>query len=53
LATGRYPPVSAIRWARIVVGFHPGGSPRFLLPFPVHFERIDTAIDWIYPGSDS
>ena len=52
LAAGRNPQDPAIRWARVVVGFHPDGSPRFLLRFPMHAERTEAAIDWELPGSD-
>ena len=52
LAEGRYPQDPAIGWARVVVGLHPDGSPRFLLRMPVHAERTEAAIDWELPGSD-
>jgi len=53
LVAGRYPQDPSIRWARVVVGFYPDGSPGFLLRFPVHVERTEAAMDWELLGSDS
>jgi len=52
LAQGCVPQNPAIRWARVVVRFHPDGSPRSLLRFPVHVERTGAAIDWEVPWSE-
>lgn len=50
LAAGRYPQRPGLRWARVVVGVHPDGSPRFLARFPIHLADAGAAIDWNAPG---
>ena len=52
LVAGCYSQDPAIRWARVVVGVHNDGSPRFLLRMPVHFERTEAAIDWNLPETE-
>jgi hypothetical protein len=53
LANGWVSQDPAIRWARVVAGLHPDGSPRLLMRFPITAERTGVVIDWDLLDGDS